>query len=298
MDKLYKITFTTGEKPVITDVKKATSSLLIKMPSVRAAFAHMKTLNLPNLDIYWIRDMGKNREVFNKFCYLDKKTGEQTGLKLIYDHTKQKYINTNPSVAEHALKGDLGKAARTFYVTVIKRNAKILRQKFEQFLYSAQKELLLDKDLFYFAPIYAGILNKMCRHSNQTKLAREKANFKIIRHLWKQDVSGLTEGCGCLYCRLHYQAAKYRDESESAFARLMLFKAARIEGREKFYKPEWSDYLNSLPVAKCAERRYIREFSKLKNKQQQFSTLANKIMGELQIPKIRYHDEKARFNKV
>jgi len=42
-----------------------------------------------------------------------------------------------------------------------------------------------------------------------TRYSRKKAGFDLLYHIQHQDIYGKTEGCGCLYCQVHFQYVKY-----------------------------------------------------------------------------------------
>jgi hypothetical protein len=272
--KTYEVCYTIGE------TKKGDFENRVKAPTIQMEANNIKEVfytirkDIKGADILWINEIvsfWKRPSRFNKFFYVDKKTGELLGHKLIYDMNKKEYINKFPSIQELLSNGELTKARQLFLIKS--------RPKFNH--YRAQVEKFFIRN----GLLSPAIAVNNWRISLKVKTEREKAHFDLANHFSKEDLSGQTQGCGCTYCKLHYLTTLYKVEQEEIWDKIVLHKAYH-SGRMGFFLPKGDYYATIIPVLPSARQRLVKLFTKANSEYNKFRILKNQCRSALQIPKI------------
>lgn len=131
-----------------------------------------------------------------------------------------------------------------------------------------------------FLPGLASALNNS-RVTNIVKNVRNEVKFDLAYHLRHQDTSGKTEGCGCVYCKVHHQYVKYK--------RLYSIVKAKYEKRNGVAivpdKVE-ANNLVSTSIMSHVISAYYDEMVVYKEKYLKYKTLRKKLSKALKIPEV------------
>jgi hypothetical protein len=223
--------------------------------------------------ILWIEEIispSKKIMKFNVFFYVDKKTGQLQGAKLIYDMKKGGYINPNLSIWDLLKAKKFSKAKRIFINK--------FRPKFNH--YRAEIEKYCIRNNFLEA---ATVINNSWV-SEKVKIERIKANFVLSDHLAKYDETGATVGCGCTYCRIHKKLADMKGERQVAFDTYMLHRNYHVFHKDFFFKPGGEYFINQISMSPCGEKRFRRIFNQTNRMCQHIQKLERQVKIDCQIP--------------
>ncbi len=161
-------------------------------------------------------------------------------------------------------------------VTVKKVTVKRIDMEFKKFKRNVEDSLIK----MNFLPGLASVLNNS-RVTNIVKNVRNEVKFDLSHHLRYQDISGKTEGCGCIYCRTHYQYVKYK--------RLYSIVKAKYEKRNGVaVVPDKVEQNNlvSISIMPHVIDAYYNEMIIYKAKYLKYKTLRKKLIKALKIPEV------------
>lgn len=131
-----------------------------------------------------------------------------------------------------------------------------------------------------FLPGLASALNNS-RATKDLKEGREAAKFDLVHHLRFQDVSGNTEGCGCIFCKIHHQYVRYR----KLYFKVRLAYTKRLGLANKPHKAEEHNIMFTSTHQPVLEA-YRKEMINYQEKCKKYKTLRKELERTLKIPKV------------
>lgn len=227
---------------------------------------------LSNINILYIEEVlssVKAKRVYDKFYYLDKKSGLPI---------RSKYIN-------------IGKqnTSKTMIIRLIKERRfkdAFLASKY-YILYGFKGDFRKTRSIVekYFIkngfPILAKALNNT-HITDKVKDKRKENNFNLSTHLWKRDLSSNTKGCGCNYCVVCYYRRKYQLEYLKFKGDYQIFLA-------KFKRRRAYQINNDIPYTTSGrilmERKHANNIKLSLDKYKKFDSFKKSLELQLQIPK-------------
>lgn len=116
--------------------------------------------------------------------------------------------------------------------------------------------------------------------------ARIKSNFDFAKHLAKQDVTGKTEGCGCVYCKVHHQYTRYN--RIYMHLKTKLNKINKALDRERIAKenPELNVNYTMLPtsISDNIVKEYNEACAYARERFKKYKSMRKKLIKVLKIP--------------
>lgn len=263
-----------------------TERVILEAVNLKQAFAEARkkySNKYTEIDIYYIVELISfwvRKTRYNKFYYVDKKTGSLKGIKLIYDMTKGKYINNSSSIRELVKSREYKKVFKQLWNMTVRKRIAHTKGDFNHYKSLIEKYCIKNN-----LPGIASKINNS-RIVDKTKLIRDEYKFDIKHHLSHQDTSGKTKGCGCVYCKALYFKTKYHDEMQEQENKIDLHKALHFSKRKVFDIPQGEYFKKITPTMPSARRRLVLIYSKLRKQFNEYSKIERKLKVDLQIPKV------------
>ncbi|MGV8171732.1 MAG: hypothetical protein ACP5OA_03510 [Candidatus Woesearchaeota archaeon] len=278
--KTYNVCF--SREPLVHRTLPNTETVQVQANNIREVFSIVKK-KYRGIDVFFIEELitfWKRITRYNKFYYVDKKTGSMSGLKLIFDMNENKYINKYPSVKELIREHQYKKALKLVFNMTIRRH--IINKAKGDFRH--YKAVVEDYCIKNNLPGIAARINST-RILPATQTARNKVTFDIKHHLEHRDLTGNTKGCGCIYCKTLYYMKQAHSDRSHAWDIARLHRAYHFGNRTTFLTSKGEYFLNLIPVMPSASKRLLKIYSKSNNVYKDLERQERFLRVCLQIPK-------------
>lgn len=100
---------------------------------------------------------------------------------------------------------------------------------------------------------------------------RDKYKFDLVHHLANQDVLGLTEGCGCIFCKIHYSYSRYK----------------RIHNYLKTRLHKINGNTVSVPATESLVKNYEEKIAEIREVYLKARKLRKTLLKQLKIPTLQ-----------
>lgn len=108
---------------------------------------------------------------------------------------------------------------------------------------------------------------------------RDKYKFDLVHHLANQDILGLTEGCGCIYCKIHHHYSRYKRIHNYLKTRLHKINGSTI----------------SIPTTEVLVAAYEEKIAEIRETYLKARKLRKALLKQLKIP---VYNETKKINRI
>lgn len=257
----------------------------VKAKTIREVFT-LILAEEPRSNILWIIEQvaaNKQKLVYNKFYYVDKKTGLPKGPKLFNmdEKNQNKYLHKQP------------KSMILYLIREKRYHDAYLYVKHDYFLpliWKSKSTYVKSRNAFekYCIRNGFGIGAQLANELRMKKSVIEKrrlSHFSLSQHVKLYDPTHKTVGCGCDYCRLLYLAELYRVQMNTHH------KVYEDFVRLSTYRLPYDNRMNEIPITTSGRRLYLKRIfvpiNEAREKMKYHLNLAKRLKKELEIPTIK-----------